>query len=55
MALQAGFPPLDFSGFEQERQKEYFTAVRYGLDRDYKAMENVFADVITRSLLTYEE
>jgi len=27
MALQAGLPLLDFSGFEQERQKEYFTAV----------------------------
>lgn len=41
MALQAGLPPLDFSGFEQERQEEYFTAVRYGLDRDYKPMETV--------------
>lgn len=55
MALQAGLPPLDFSGFEKERQEEYFNAVRYGLDRNYKPMEKVFADVITRSLLTYEE
>lgn len=55
MALQAGLPPLDFSGFEQERQEEYFSAVRYGLDRNYKPMEKVFTDVITRSLLAYEE
>lgn len=55
MALQAGLPPLDFSGFEQERQEEYFTAVRYGLNRDYKPMEKVFTDVISRSLLAYEE
>ncbi len=55
MALQAGLPPLDFSGFEEERQEEYFTAVRYGVDRDYKPMEKVFSDVIIRSLLAYEE
>jgi len=55
MALQAGLPPLDFSGFEQERQEEYFIAVRYGLDRNYKPMGKVFADVITQSLLAYEE
>ena len=55
MALQAGLPPLDFSGFEQERQKEYFTAVQYGLERNYKPMEKVFTDVITQSLLPYEE
>jgi cell filamentation protein len=55
MALQAGLPPLDFSDFEQERQEEYFIAVRYGLDRNYKPMGKVFADVITQSLLAYEE
>lgn len=55
MALQAGLPPLDFSGFEQERQEEYFSAVRIGLDRDYKPMEKVFTDVITYSLLAYGE
>ena len=55
MALQAGLPPLDFSGFELERQEEYFTAVRHGLDRDYKPMEKVFTDVITYSLLADDE
>lgn len=55
MALQAGLPPLDFKGFDQKRQEEYFTAVRYGLDRNYEPMEKVFADVITCSLQAYEK
>ena len=55
MALQAGLPFLDFSGFEKERREEYFTAVRYGLDRNYEPMEKVFTDVIDRSLQAYEE
>ena len=55
MALQAGLPLLDFSGFEKERQQEYFAAVRYGLDRNYEPMVKVFTDVIARSLQAYEE
>ncbi len=55
MALQAGLPPLDFSGFEQERQEEYFTAVRYGLGRNYNPMEKIFMDVVTNSLQAYEK
>ena len=55
MALQAGLPLLDFSGFEKERQKEYFAAVQYGLARNYEPMKKVFTDVITRSFQAYEE
>jgi len=55
MALQAGLPFLDFSGFEKERREEYFNAVRYGLDRNYEPMEKVFTDVIDLSLQAYEE
>jgi cell filamentation protein len=55
MALQAGLPFLDFSGFEDERQQEYFTAVQHGLDRDYKPMKKVFSDVIEHSLRSCEE
>ena len=55
MALQAGLPLLDFSGFEKERQQEYFAAVRYGLDRNYEPIGKVFTDVIARSLQAYEE
>jgi len=53
MALQAGLPLLDFTGFERERQEEYFAAVRHGLDRNYKPMERVFRAVIDRSVEAY--
>ncbi len=54
MALQAGLPPLDFSGFAKERREEYFAAVRQGLDRNYKPMEEVFRTVIDQSLKAFE-
>jgi cell filamentation protein len=55
MALQAGLPLLDFSGFEKERQQEYFRAIQYGLDRDYEPMMKIFADIIARSVQLYVE
>jgi cell filamentation protein len=50
MALQAGLPPLAFSGLQGKKREEYFAAVRAGLDRDYRAREQIFADVIDRTL-----
>ncbi len=50
MVLQGGLPPLDFSGLKGPRRKEYFTAIRMGLDRDYKTMETIFNDVILKTL-----
>jgi fido (protein-threonine AMPylation protein) len=41
MALQAGLPPLDFGGLKGKKRKEYFAAIRAGLDRDYKPMEDL--------------
>lgn len=55
MALQAGLPPLDFSDFEQDRREKYFAAVRYGLDRNYQPMEDVFSAVIAHSLKAFGE
>lgn len=49
MGLQAGLPPLDFSDMAGARKEEYFTAVRAGLDRDYRPMAKLFVDVIERS------
>ena len=49
MGLQAGLPPLDFSDLAGESREEYFGAVRAGLDRDYRPMTKLFADVIRRS------
>ena len=50
MALQGGLPPLDFSGLKGQKRKEYFAAIRMGLDRDYNAMEAIFNDVILKTL-----
>ena len=50
MALQAGLPLLDFSLIAGGRKETYFTAVQAGLDKNYKPMERVFAEIIERSL-----
>ena len=50
MALQAGLPLLDFSLIAEEKKQEYFAAVQAGLDRNYKLMERLFAEIIERSL-----
>lgn len=49
MALQAGLPPLDFSSLRGQKRKEYFAAIRAGLDRDYKPMEDIFSAVIRKT------
>lgn len=50
MALQAGFPLLDFSTIAGEKKEGYFAAVQAGLDRNYEPMEKIFAEVIERSV-----
>ncbi len=50
MALQAELPPLDFGGLKGYRRKAYYAAIRTGLDRDYKPMEDVFNGVIRKTL-----
>lgn len=50
MALQAGFPLLNFDLIAEENRDGYFAAVRAGMDRDYKPMARIFADIIDRSL-----
>ena len=47
MALQAGLPVLDFSELDGERRKEYFAAVRAGLDRNYREIFEDFAGCLT--------
>lgn len=49
MALQAGLPVLDFSLLSGPRKLEYFAAVQAGLERDYKPMERLFAEIIACS------
>ena len=50
MALQAGLPPLDFSPIHGKKRQRYFTAVRAGLERNYKPMEEIFRWVLQKSL-----
>jgi cell filamentation protein len=50
MALQAGLPLLDFSMIAGDKKKEYFTAVQAGLDKNYRPMERLFAEITERSL-----
>ena len=42
MALQAGLPSLDFSGVRGKQRKEYFAAVRAGMDRKYELWRRFF-------------
>lgn len=50
MGLQAGLPPLDFSGILSRKKKEYITAVQAGMEHDYAPMERIFKLVIRRTL-----
>ena len=49
MALQAGLPLLDFSTIRGKRKQQYFAAVRAGLDRTYRPMESIFAELSATS------
>jgi cell filamentation protein len=49
MGLQAGLPLLDYSELAGKRKEEYFSAVRAGLDRDYRPMTRLFSEVIELS------
>jgi cell filamentation protein len=50
MALQAGLPLLDFGLIAGEKKETYFAAVQAGVDKNYKPMERLFAEIIERSL-----
>ena len=50
MALQAGYPILDFSEILGEERKRYFMAVQRGLDCDYDPMTGIFNSVLNKTL-----
>ena len=54
MALQAKFPPLDFTAIKWKKKQEYFAAVQAGMDRNYGPMEKIFREVIDRSHQAHE-
>ena len=51
MAMQAGLPLLDFRGIERGKERlAYFGAVQAAVGENYRPMEQVFSDVIDRTL-----
>jgi len=50
MALQAGLPVLDFSIISGVKKSDYFAAIQAGMDRNYKPMEHLFAEIIENSI-----
>ena len=50
MALQAGLPLLDFNLISEYKKQEYITAVQAGLDRNYRSMEELFSEIIEKSI-----
>jgi cell filamentation protein len=50
MASQAGLPILDFGDINGKKKHNYFSAIRRGLYGDYKPMEELFAQIMLRSV-----
>ncbi len=47
MAMQADYPPLNYSLIEECNQQEsYFSAIREGLGKNYKPMQIIFSDIV---------
>ena len=53
MALQAGFPPLDFGGLKGRSKRLYIEAVHAALATDYEPMRKIFSGVVRRTLRSY--
>lgn len=54
MATQAGLPLLDFTCIRGRKKDEYFSAVRAGLDHNYKHMEKIFELIIQRTFKGFD-
>lgn len=50
MALQAGLPPLDFSGITGKKKKEYIQAIHAGFKGNYEPMGKIFESVIRKTM-----
>jgi cell filamentation protein len=50
MAVQAGYPPLDFGGIRGKKKQAYFAAIQAGLDRNYEPMKGIFSEAIGRTV-----
>ena len=50
MALQAGFPPLNFNVIKESKKREYIAAVHASVVRNYDPMEKIFRWVLEKSI-----
>lgn len=50
MGLQAGLPPLDFSGVRGQERQRYIAAIHAGLERNYAPMTAVFGRIVARTM-----
>lgn len=49
MAMQADYPPLDYSDLEKGQWKKYIAAIHAGLSRDYEPMTRLFTGLIEKA------
>lgn len=49
MAMQADYPPLDYSVLEKKYRKKYIVAIHAGLDRKYEPMAGLFSALIEKA------
>ncbi len=52
MALQAGWPPLDFGGIRGAAKRRYIAGIHAAQGNDYASLEEVFAAVLRRTWKT---
>lgn len=49
MAVQAGFPPLNFEIIEKRKHREYIAAVQASVSQNYEPMEGIFRLILESS------
>jgi cell filamentation protein len=52
MAVQAGYPPLDFGGIHGKKKEACFAAIQAGMDRNYEPMKGIVSEAIGRTVST---
>lgn len=55
MAMQAGLPTLDFSGFAGRGKRRYIAAIHAALNRDYVPMQRCFTEAIERAARVFPQ
>lgn len=50
MALQAGFPALDYGGIQGRGKRDYIAAIHAALGRDYAPLEAIFGKILRRTV-----